>query len=76
MTIAERQEQIVRIHRDQRVQPELAVQLEATLRQAVIVITQTTMEAALVEGLDAERASKGFRGDRLSGYFETDQDFV
>ena len=69
MTIAERQEQIVRIHRAQSVQPELAVELEATLRQAVVGVTQTTIEAALVEELVAERASKGFKGTRRSGYF-------
>ena len=64
MTIAERQEQIVRIHRAQPVQPELAVELEVTLRQAVVGVTQTTIEAALVEELLAERASKGFKGTR------------
>jgi hypothetical protein len=51
MTIAERQEQIIRIHQAQRVQPELGVQLEASLRQAVmeaewIVVLNLTIENA------------------------------
>ena len=70
MTIAERQEQFVRINRAHTVQPELAVELEATLRQRIVGVTQTTIEAALVEELLAERASKGFKGSRRSGYFK------
>ncbi len=70
MTIAERQEQFVRINRTHTIQPELAVELKATLRQRIVGITQTTIEAALVEELLAERASKGFKGARRSGYFK------
>lgn len=68
MKISEREAQIVRIQSTS-FQPELSSALESKLRQAVIGVTQATLEAALVEELLAERERDGERLGRRSGYF-------
>ena len=68
MNISEREQQILRI-RSTSFQPELSTALESKLRQAVVEVTQATLEAALVEELLAERAQQGESLGRRSGYF-------
>lgn len=68
MKISEREQQILRI-RSTSFQPELSTALESKLRQAVVEVTQATIEAALVEELLAERARQGESFGRRSGYF-------
>jgi putative transposase len=67
MTIAEREEQILRI-KSASFQSELNEQLEADLRQRVIETVQSTIEAALVEEVKADRASLNPQ-PRRSGYY-------
>jgi transposase-like protein len=67
MTIAQREEQILRI-KTASFQPELNKQLEAHLRQQVLQTVQTTIEAALVEEAQAE-VSRMDPQPRRSGYF-------
>ncbi len=55
MTISEREAQIVRIQSTS-FQPELSAALAARLRQAVVGVTKTTLEAALLEELAVARA--------------------
>ena len=71
MKLAEREQQILRI-KSQSFQPELPAELEATLQREVVGVTKATIEAALVEKLQAERASKrvqwqGVRAISLGG---------
>ena len=68
MKLADREEQIIRIQ-SQSFQPELTAELEATLKLEVVGITQATIEAALVEELEAERSSRSGPIPRRSGYF-------
>ena len=68
MKLADREEQIIRIQ-SQSIQPELTAELEATLKREVMRITQVTIEAALVEELEAERGSRKGQVPRRSGYF-------
>ena len=68
MNISEREQQILRI-RSTSFQPELSTALESKLRQAVIEVTQATLEASLVEELLAAREQQGDLFGRRSGYF-------
>jgi len=68
MKLADREEQIIRIQ-SQSFQPELTAELEATLKLEVVGITQATIEAALVEELEAERSRRSGAIPRRSGYF-------
>ena len=67
MTIAEREQQILRI-KSASFQSELNEQLEAHLRQQVIETVKTALEAALVEEAKADRA-KMLPQPRRSGYY-------
>ncbi|MCB9107475.1 MAG: hypothetical protein H6633_24945 [Anaerolineales bacterium] len=53
MTIAEREEQIIRI-KEASFQSELDEQLEAHLREQVVEVVQATIEATLVEEVQVE----------------------
>ena len=68
MILAEREEQIIRIQ-SQNSPPELLAALEATLKREVMRVTKSTIEATLVEELEAERKSKTGPQPRRSGYF-------
>ena len=68
MKLVEREEQIIRIQ-SQSIQPELTAELEATLKREVMRVTQVTIEAALVEELEAERGSRNVPVPTRSGYF-------
>jgi len=68
MTIAKREEQILRI-KTASFQSEMNDELEAHLRQQVVQAVQTTLEAALVEEVEAELETMSNR-PRRSGYFE------
>ena len=68
MQLADREEQIIRIQ-SQSFQSELTAELEATLKLEVVGITQATIEAALVEELEAERSRRSGAIPRRSGYF-------
>ncbi len=68
MKNSEREAQILRIQ-SASFQPELSTALETKLRQAVVGVTQATLEAALVEELSAERARHHEPLGRRSGYF-------
>ena len=68
MKTSEREAQILRIQSTS-FQPELSTALAAKLRQAVVGVTQATLEAALVEEVSAERAEQGELLGRRSGYF-------
>ena len=57
MTIAEREQQILRV-KSQSFQSELASELEAALRTEVALVIKATIEAALVEELEVFRASR------------------
>jgi transposase-like protein len=67
MTIAEREEQILRI-KTASFQSEVNEQLETHLRQRVIETVQSTIEAALVEEAKADRAGMTPQ-PRRSGYY-------
>jgi transposase-like protein len=69
MTIAEREQQILRV-KSNSFQSELDEQLEAALRSAVLEAVKTTLEAALDEEVKAELATMGDRRPRRSGYFQ------
>ena len=73
MKLAEREQQILRI-KSQSFQPELSTELEATLQHEVVGVTKATIEATLVEELEAERASKSGPTPRCSGYFSRELD--
>ena len=62
MKLAEREEQIIRIQADPS-QSDLVAALQATLKQEVISLSKVTIEAALVEELQAER--EGQSGSNL-----------
>ncbi len=68
MNLAEREQQILRI-KSQSFQPELTAQLETALQSEVLLVTKATLEAALVEELEAERGSRYGPVPRRSGYF-------
>jgi transposase-like protein len=68
MTIAEREEQIIRI-KEASFQSELDEQLEEHLRNQVVEAVQTTLEAALVEEVQVELEGMASK-PRRSGYFE------
>ena len=68
MNISEREQQILRIQSTS-FQPELSSALELELRQAVVGVTQASLESALVEELLAERERHGESFGRRSGYF-------
>jgi len=69
MTIAEREQQILRV-KSSSFQPELDEALEATLRSAVLEAVKTTLEAALDEEVKAELLKMGDDRPRRSGYFQ------
>ncbi|HEY9662459.1 MAG TPA: transposase [Allocoleopsis sp.] len=69
MTIAEREQQILRV-KSSSFQSELDEQLETTLRSAVLQTVKTTLEAALDEEVKAELSKMGQERPRRSGYFE------
>lgn len=68
MKNSEREAQILRIQSTS-FQPELSEALAAKLRQAVVGVTQATLEAALVEELSAALACQSEPFGRRSGYF-------
>ena len=68
MKIAEREQQILRVEAAS-FHPQLDAALEAQLRANVILTVQSTLEAALGEEVEAERA-KMFVPPRRSGYYE------
>ena len=68
MKLVEREQQILRI-KSQSFQPELTAQLETALQSEVLLVTKATLEAALVEELEAERGSRCGPVPRRSGYF-------
>lgn len=67
MTIAEREQQILRIKKAS-FQSELDEQLETHMRQQVVLAVQTTLEAALVQEVEADVATLT-SPPRRSGYF-------
>lgn len=67
MNIAAREQQILRVQAAS-FHPQLAEALENRLRADVITTVQSTLEAALVEEIIAERA-KMVRPPRRSGYY-------
>jgi len=69
MTIAEREQQILRV-KAASFQPELDEALEQTLRTAVLESVKTTGEAALDEEVKAELAKLVGDRPRRSGYFQ------
>ena len=68
MKLAEREEQIIRIQADPS-QSDLVAELQATLKQEIIRLSKVTIEAALVEELEAERKGQSGPHPRRSGYF-------
>ena len=68
MTIAEREQQILRI-KNASFQSELDEHLESHLRKQVVMAVQTTIEAALVEEIVADAAILNPK-PRRSGYFQ------
>ena len=68
MTVSEREAQILRIQSTS-FQPELSAALAARLRHAVVGVTKTTLEAALLEELAVARAGENGLKARRSGYF-------
>lgn len=68
MTIVKREEQILRIKRAS-FQSEMNEELEGHLRQQVVQAVQSTLEAALVEEVEADLKTLSNR-PRRSGYFE------
>jgi transposase-like protein len=68
MTIAEREQQILRI-KDASFQSELDEQLDTHLREQVVMAVQTTIEAALVAEVSADAAAMNPK-PRRSGYFQ------
>jgi putative transposase len=69
MTIAEREQQILRVKASS-FQPELDEALEQALRTAVLRAVKTTLEAALDEEVKAELAKLAADRPRRSGYFQ------
>ena len=67
MTIVEREEQIIRI-KEASFQSEMDEQLEKHVREQVVAAVQATLEAALVEEMQADRATMT-PPPRRSGYF-------
>lgn len=67
MTIAEREEQIIRI-KEASFQSAMDEQLEKHLREQVVQAVQATIEAALVEEIKAELETMTCK-PRRSGYF-------
>ena len=68
MTIAEREQQILRIKRAS-FQSELNEQLDCHLRNQVVMVVQTTIEAALVEEVTTDMVNLHPK-PRRSGYFQ------
>jgi hypothetical protein len=68
MTIAAREEQIIRIQAHSPY-PELNEALETSLRTEVLKVTQCTLEAALVEEVQQHLSQLGQSRPRRSGYF-------
>ena len=68
MTIAEREQQILRV-KSQSFQSEMTSELENTLRTEVTGVIKATIEAALVEELESFRSSRSGPQARRSGYF-------
>jgi transposase-like protein len=68
MNIAEREQQILRVEAAS-FHPQLDAALAAQLRENVILTVQSTLEAALVEEVEAARA-KMFVPPRRSGYYQ------
>ena len=69
MTIAEREEQIIRIQSQSRY-PQINQALEAALRAEATQVTQATVEAALVEELNAHLEQCSGDRPRRSGYYQ------
>lgn len=69
MTLAEREQQIIRV-KSQSFQPELNEAVEQQLRTQVQAAVQTTLEAALVEEVEADRAALPHAQPRRSGFFQ------
>ena len=69
MPIAEREEQIIRIQSQSRY-PQINQALEAAVRDEATRVTQTTVEAALVEELKAHLDQCSGDRPRRSGYYQ------
>ena len=68
MTIKEREQQILRVKANSFF-PQMNEELESTLQRKVKAVVKTTIEAALVEELKADRAQLSGLKPRRSGYF-------
>jgi len=69
MTIAEREQQILRV-KEQSFQPELEEALEQKLREGVLEVVKMTLEASLVEEVKVSLADMGDQKPRRSGFFQ------
>jgi|APDOM4702015191_1054821.scaffolds.fasta_scaffold60957_1 transposase-like protein len=69
MTIATREEQILRIQATSPY-PELNEALEASLKAEVLKVTQCTLESALIEEVQQHLSNLGENRPRRSGYFQ------
>jgi len=68
MTIAEREQQILRV-KEQSFQPELEEALTRKLQEGVLEVVKMTLEAALVEEVKVSLAGMGGQKPRRSGFF-------
>lgn len=69
MTIQEREAEIVRV-REASFSPGLTAELQEQLRRDVVATVQATLEEALVEEVEAHRATLAGELPRRSGYYE------
>jgi transposase-like protein len=69
MTIAEREQQILRV-KEQSFQPELEEALEQKLREGVLEVVKMTLEAALVEEVKVSLTEMNDQKPRRSGFFQ------
>ena len=69
MTIAERKEQIIRIH-SQSPYPQINQALQSVLRQEATRVTQVTIESALIEEIQAHLNQLSKERPRRSGYYQ------
>lgn len=68
MKLAEREDQIIQIQADPS-QSDLVAELQVMLKQEIIKLSKVTIEAALVEELQAERKEQSGTQPRRSGYY-------
>jgi len=69
MTIKEREAEIVRV-KEASFAPGLTAKLQEQLRTDIVTTVQATLEEALIEEVEAHRASLGGEKPRRSGYYE------